>query len=113
MVMWIWRQYQDGMPPHTFVPYWGVLRDVLHKTSMDDGDPQDVDMELEGNGALNIYDDALAIAYLQVGEVLIRLTPKERDYVMHRAKRFKWESNSLLRMWGRWTSGGCASLRTT
>jgi hypothetical protein len=24
MVMWIWKQYQDGMPLHTFVPYWGV-----------------------------------------------------------------------------------------
>jgi len=31
---------------------------------MDDGDPQDVDMESEGNGALDIYDDALVIAYL-------------------------------------------------
>jgi hypothetical protein len=25
MVMWIWRRYQDGMPLHTFVLYWGVL----------------------------------------------------------------------------------------
>jgi hypothetical protein len=31
---------------------------------MDDGDPHDVDMELEGNGALVIYDDAPIIAYL-------------------------------------------------
>jgi hypothetical protein len=56
-------------------------------------------MELEGNGALDIYDDALVIAYLQVGEVPIGLTPKERDHVVHRAKRFKWEGNSLLWMW--------------
>jgi hypothetical protein len=26
MVMWIWKQYQDDMPLHTCVPYWGVLR---------------------------------------------------------------------------------------
>jgi hypothetical protein len=32
-------------------------------------------------------------------EVLIRLTPKENDHVVHRAKQFKWEGNSLLRMW--------------
>jgi hypothetical protein len=32
---------------------------------VDDGDPHDVHMELEGNGALDIYDDALVIAYLQ------------------------------------------------
>jgi hypothetical protein len=52
---------------------------------MDDGDPHDVDMELEGNGALHIYDEARVIAYLQVGEVPIGLTPKERDYVVHKA----------------------------
>ncbi len=52
---------------------------------MDDGDPHDVHMELEGNGALDIYDDALVIAYLQVGEILIGLTPKETVCVVHRA----------------------------
>jgi hypothetical protein len=29
MVMWIWRWYQDGMPLHTFVLYWGVMRMYL------------------------------------------------------------------------------------
>jgi hypothetical protein len=66
---------------------------------MDDGDPHDVNMELEGNGTLDIYDDALVIAYLQAGEVPIGLTPKERDHVVHRAKRFKWECDFLLQMW--------------
>jgi hypothetical protein len=56
-------------------------------------------MESKGNGALDIYDDALVTAYLQASEVPIGLTPKEKDRVMHRAKRFKWEGNSLLRMW--------------
>jgi hypothetical protein len=32
---------------------------------VDDGDPCDVDIESEGNGALDIYDDAPIIAYLQ------------------------------------------------
>jgi len=63
---------------------------------MDDGDLHDVDMESEGNGALDIYDDALVIAYLQANEIPIILTPKERDRVVHRAKWFKWEGNSLL-----------------
>ncbi len=58
-----------------------------------------MNMELEGNGALDIYDDALVMAYLQACEIPIGLTPKERDYVVHRAKRFKWEGNSLLHMW--------------
>jgi hypothetical protein len=39
---------------------------------------------------------------LQVGEILIRLTPKERDHVVHRAKWFKWEGNSFLQMWVDW-----------
>jgi hypothetical protein len=43
-------------------------------------------MELEGNSALDIYDDTPIIAYLQVGEVPIGLTPKERDHVVHRTK---------------------------
>jgi len=48
----------------------GCYGDVLH-TKMDDGDLHDVDMELNDNGALDIYDDALIITYLQVGEILI------------------------------------------
>jgi hypothetical protein len=31
---------------------------------VDDGDSHDVDMDLEGNGALDIYDDAPIITYL-------------------------------------------------
>jgi hypothetical protein len=36
--------------------------------------------------------------YKQVG-VLVGLTPKELNWVMHMAKQFKWEGNSLLRVW--------------
>jgi hypothetical protein len=42
--------------------------------------------ELEGNGALNIHIDLLVMAYLQVGEVLMGLTPKEWDWVVHKMK---------------------------
>jgi len=70
---------------------------------VDGGEPHDVDMESKGNGGLDIYDDALVIAYFQVREVPIGLTPKEKDHVVHRAKRFKWEGNSFLWM-GKWTS---------
>jgi hypothetical protein len=66
---------------------------------VDGGDSVDVDMELEGNGALNIYDDALVMTYLQVGEFLIGLLPKAKDCIVHRAKWFKWEGNSLLWVW--------------
>jgi hypothetical protein len=44
---------------------------------MGDGDSHDVDIELDGDGALNTYDDAHVITYMQVGEVLGGLTSKE------------------------------------
>ncbi len=66
---------------------------------MNDGDPHDVDMESKGNDALDIYDNEPTITYLQVCEIPIGLAPKERDCVVHRAKQFKWEINSLLQMW--------------
>jgi hypothetical protein len=34
-------------------------------------------MELKGNGVLDIHEDAHVIAYLHIGEVLVRLTPKK------------------------------------
>jgi hypothetical protein len=74
----------------------GCSRDVF-QTNVDDGDSHDVDMELKGNGALDIYDDAFVITYLQAKKVPIGLTPKERDCVELRAKRFKWECNSFYK----------------
>jgi hypothetical protein len=56
----------------------GHSKDVPH-SSMDNGDSRhDQDIELEGNGALDIHEDAFVIAYLQIGEVPIGLTPKEQ-----------------------------------
>ncbi|CAK9193249.1 unnamed protein product [Sphagnum jensenii] len=45
-----------------------------------------MDIESKGNHVLNIHEDAIAIIYLQVGEIPIRLIPKERDQIVHRAK---------------------------
>jgi len=78
----------------TLLEFYGDLPQI----SVDDEDPHGVDMESGGNDALNIYDDAPLIAYLQVGEVPIGLTLKERDHVVHRAKHFKWEGNFFLWM---------------
>jgi hypothetical protein len=47
-------------------------------------------MELEGNGALNNIDDPFVIAYLQASEAPTRLTSKEQNHIVHRAKWFKW-----------------------
>ncbi len=45
-----------------------------------------VDIEPKGDGAQDIHDDVPIITYLQTCEVLIGLTPKEWDRVMHKAK---------------------------
>jgi hypothetical protein len=47
-------------------------------TNVDDGNPNEVDMESECNGAMDIYDDALVlvIAYLQACEVWINTQRK-------------------------------------
>jgi hypothetical protein len=55
--------------------------------------------ELEGNGALDIQLYLLIMAYLQACEVLMGLTPKEQDWVVHKVKWFKWEGNFLLQVW--------------
>jgi hypothetical protein len=46
---------------------------------MGNGHSHDVDIELKCDGSLNIHEDACIIAYLQVSEIPIGLTPKECD----------------------------------
>jgi hypothetical protein len=69
-----------------------------------------MDIELKGDGAFDIHVNTLIIAYLQTSEVSIGFTPKERDQIMHKTKRFKWEGNSLLCV-DRWTSVNGISLK--
>ncbi len=76
----------------------GCSRDVP-QTNMGGGNSHDVDIELEGDGALHIHADAPIIAYLWAYEIYVGLTPKEWDWVVHKAKWFKWEGNSLLHVW--------------
>jgi hypothetical protein len=46
---------------------------------MGNEDSHDLEIELEGDGVLDIYENALVIAYLQASEIFIELTPKEHD----------------------------------
>ncbi len=63
----------------------GCFKDGFQIT-MGNEDSWDLDIELEGDGALNIYEDLHVIAYLQTIEVLVILTPKKHEQVVHRAK---------------------------
>jgi hypothetical protein len=48
---------------------------------MDNGELGNVDMEPKGNDALNIYEYAFLIAYLQANEIPVKLTPKDLDHI--------------------------------
>jgi hypothetical protein len=76
----------------------GHYGDVPHNR-MGNGESHDKDIELKGNSALDIHDDALVITYLQVDEIFIGLAHEEQDHIMYRAKWFRWEGNSLLWVW--------------
>ncbi len=56
----------------------------------------DANIEPKGNSVLDIHEDALVFAYLQVNEIPVILTPKECYQDVHKAKWLKWENNSLL-----------------
>jgi hypothetical protein len=52
-------------------------------------DSHSVDIELKGDGALNIHDDLHILLHIYKQMASIILTPKEWDCVVHRAKWFK------------------------
>ncbi len=41
-------------------------------------------IEQKGDGALDLHVDAPIIAYMQACGILVKLTPKERDQVVHK-----------------------------
>jgi hypothetical protein len=77
-----------------------MRKTTLEFDGMGNGDPFVANIEPKGDCALDIHEkDAHVILYLQVDEVLVGLTPKERDQVLHMVKQFKWEGNSFLQVW--------------
>ncbi len=76
----------------------GCCGDVC-EDNMGSGNSHNDDDKPKGNGALDIHLDLLVMAYLHACEVLVGLTPKEWDWVVHRVKWFQCEGNSLLRVW--------------
>jgi hypothetical protein len=64
----------------------------------------DDDDEPEGNGALEIHLDLHVMAYLYATEVLVGLTPKERNQVVHKAK---WSQGKVIPYYVRGQMGEC------
>jgi len=88
----------------------GRFKDVFHN-KMGNENSHDLEIEHEGDGVLDIYENALVIAYLQASEIFIELIPKEHDQVMHWATWCKWEKQFSLMNVVKWMSVGCASLQ--
>ncbi len=59
-------------------------------------DSCDTNIELKGDGALDIHENTLVISYLQASEILDKLTFKIMTRLCIRAKQFEWEGISLL-----------------
>jgi hypothetical protein len=80
IVIQIWKWYQDGKSRHTYVlcSMLGCSNNIF-QINKGNGDSHDVDIKLEGNGALYIHEDAHVITYLQASEVSNGWTPKECD----------------------------------
>ncbi len=56
--------------------------------NMGNGNSHNDDDEPKGNGALHIYLNLPIMAYLHACDVVVGLTPKEWDQVVHRVKHF-------------------------
>jgi hypothetical protein len=47
----------------------------------------------------DIHRDVLVMEYLRSGTLARTIGAKERDWILQRAKRFKWEGSHMLRLW--------------
>ena len=65
------------------------------------GNTRPIDSETSGElgESKDVYIDSRVLSYLQTGELTTGLTTKDKDRILQRAKRFKWEGSHLLRIW--------------
>ncbi|KAL3688002.1 hypothetical protein R1sor_014311 [Riccia sorocarpa] len=70
----------------------------LSSQQVDVATPMDEDGELLASQR-DIHDDVMVMEYLRTGIVVSTASTKERDHVLQRAKRFKWEGKHIFRVW--------------
>jgi hypothetical protein len=85
------------MPLHTYVLCWDILG--MYPKAVNSGNSHIDNDEPKGNGALDIHLYLPVLAYLHACKISMGLTPKEWDRIIHRAKWFRREGNSLLCVW--------------
>ena len=53
----------------------------------------------DSNVEQDIHNDEQVLQYLRVGSIGGNCDAKERDRILQRAKRFRWEGSQVLRVW--------------
>jgi hypothetical protein len=62
-------------------------------------DVVDPESSEDSTGGRDIYDDVVVVEYLCHGALVGTIGAKERDRILQRAKRFRWEGSHILRLW--------------
>ncbi|CAM6082514.1 unnamed protein product [Calypogeia fissa] len=62
------------------------------------GDAMDPESSEDSTGGRDVYEDAVVMHYLRTGVVVGIVGAKERDRILQRAKRFRWEGSHVVRL---------------
>ena len=92
---WHASAFLSILVPHTDIEgYSATPRSVAS-----DVDPTNLEISDEVTSRRDIHDDALVLEYLRIGGISSTIGTKERDRILQRAKRFRWEKGLVLRVW--------------
>jgi hypothetical protein len=53
----------------------------------------------ELDGPKDVHEDLTLMAYFQIGDMPIGVTIDEKDWILQKAKSFKWKGHHLLIVW--------------
>jgi len=75
-------------------------QEVLCQVQMNPlGTSRNLEIKLDEIRSMDIFGDAQMLTYLQLGELDVGLTFKEKDRVLQKAKRYHWKGKHLLKIW--------------
>ncbi len=63
------------------------------------GTSRNLEIKFDGITSMDIFGDAQMLTYLQIRELDVGLTFKEKDQVLQKAKRYHWKGQHLFTIW--------------
>ncbi len=60
---------------------------------------RNLEIKLDDIKSMDIFRDAQMLTYLQIGELDVRLTFKEKDGILQKSKRYHWKGQHLFKIW--------------